>query len=478
MTSRPRAPAGAVATSDPRATEAGAEVLRAGGNCVDAAVAATLVLFVVEPHHTGPGGDGFLLVRLPSMESPEALDGAGSIPAEMTTEALRRDGSEQIPAFGARSVSVPGAVGLLHRSLEAYGTREPGEVVAPAVRLAREGFAVHPTLASAISHNLAGLADDPVLAALYTVDGRPRGPGERVVNPALAAALVEFERRGPDPFYRGDVADDIVDTVQKAGGYLTRDDLARHRTLPVAPESTSFRERTVWQLGAPTQGRAVLSALERLAGVRSTDWDVVLDAVAGGLAEVGIDLPAPADRTRSGTSHVAVVDADGGAASLITSVLADFGARLGVESLGGALHNRAAGFRMVGREPRPGKPPHTLIPGLVTRGPDEVWALGVAGGTMQAQGQVQLLVRLLVEGEDVTAAVDAPRFRLVAGGEVALEPGHPLQARYSNGVGRDPGPGGFGSAQIAAHVDGTTVASADPRRDGRAVIVSGAGGRI
>jgi gamma-glutamyltranspeptidase/glutathione hydrolase len=190
------------------------------------------------------------------------------------------------------------------------------------------------------------------------------------------------------------------------------------------------------------------------------------------LLTVGVDLvAAPWLARQGGTSHVAVVDGDGGVASMITSVFAPFGSGVGIASLGSALQNRAAGFLLLGEPPRPGKPPHTIIPGLVTRDGRPEAAVGVAGGLMQAQGQIQLLVRMLAGGESATSAVDAPRLRVLPRGELALEPHHPLAELHPDAVGRPPGDGGFGCGQIARNHGGVVTAAGDARRDGGSAVV-------
>lgn len=463
--------AAAIATSDPRATEVGADVLRGGGNCVDAAVASALVLFVVEPHYCGPGGDAFLLAMLPGMRAPEVLDGAGAVPQGLTPAALEEAGLPGVPAFGAGSVSAPGAVAMLEASLERHGTRSLASLAAPAIELAEGGFAARPTLAGASRTSAERLAADPVLAPLYLPGGRPLEPGARVRNPRLGELLREIGARGAEVLYRGPVAKEIAETVRGAGGYLSDDDLAAHRTASMTPVPAAFRGARVWELPEPTQGPAVTSTLGALERAGRFEWPEVVDAVVAGLAAVGVDLRRGRARG-SGTTYVAAIDADGGGASLITSVFAPFGSGLGVEALGGPLQNRAAGFRMLRRPPRPGaKPPHTIIPGLVTRDGEMESVLGVTGGLMQVQGQVQLLVRLLVHGLPPQEAVDAPRFRVTDGGEVALEPGHPLAASHPDAVGRPPGAGGFGGGQVASRRGGEVRAGADARRGGLALVV-------
>src|SRR5262245_2326799 len=255
--------AGVIAASDPRAAKAGADVLADGGNAVDAAVAAVLVLFVVEPHTCGPGGDAFLMVAEPD-GSVLALDGSGAVPAGLTPEALAADGLTNVPIRGARTATVPGAVGLLEAALARHGRRSLREVMGASLAYARGGYTVRRTLAETIGRAGPELAADPVLGPLYVPDGVPRHEGDEIRNPRLAGLLERLGDEGADGFYRGEVAEAIVARVQSEGGYLSLDDLGAHRTLAVTPLRTDFRGATVWELPPPTQGQAVLAALDRI----------------------------------------------------------------------------------------------------------------------------------------------------------------------------------------------------------------------
>jgi gamma-glutamyltranspeptidase/glutathione hydrolase len=470
-------PTNVIATSDPRATRAGVGVLLAGGNAVDAAVCAALVLMVVEPHACGVAGDAFLLTHRGGAAAPEALDGAGALPVALTTERLAADGLDEVPIFGGRSVSVPGAMSLLFEALDRYGRLEPAEVFAPAIRTAADGYEVRPTLAAAAERMIGQLVLDDVLQPLFAPDGTPVRAGSTVVNPDLAACLDALARRGPSVLYDGPIGDAMVAAVSGDGGYLARDDLAAHRTLPMTPISTMFRDHLVWELPEPTQGRAVLGALDAMTAAGRTDDEAVAAALLAGLREVGLDLDeikqsAPLAEARGDTTYVAAIDGGGTAASLITSVFCDFGSCRGVEALGGPLHNRASAYSFVHRPVQPGKPPHTTIPGMVTTAEGELrYALGVVGGYMQAQGQVQLLVHLLARGLDPQAAVDRPRFRLHNSREMSVEPGHPFAEAHPDALDRPPGTGGFGGAQVAGW-DGTRVTGGtDARRGGEAAFL-------
>lgn len=473
------APTAGVATSDPRATEVAAAVLDAGGNAVDAAVAAAFVLFVVEPQSCGVAGDAFAIVAGPD-GPPVGYDGAGALPRGLTLDALRADGLDEVPPRGGRTATPPGAVDLFAAALARHGTTTLAEAVAPAVAYATDGFEVRPSLARAAAGAAKELVADPVLGPLYVPDGAPVAEGSVVRNPALAACLSTLAAEGPDVLYRGALAAALVDAVQADGGYLDADDLAAHRTVEAALERVTFRERLVWQMPSPTQGPAVLHALAELEGSGAVDggvdWAAVLDATRHGLEAAGFDpaqmgpRPSPA---KGDTTYLAVVDHDGMAVSLITSVFGDFGSHLGVPALGGPVHNRATTLRMLHRDPAPGKPPHTTIPGMVTL-PDGTprLCLGVAGGIMQPQTQVQLLVRLLVERMGIQAAIDAPRFKVCFGGDLALEAGHPLAESRPEALDRNPGPEGFGNAQVVGRKPGHVDAGADARRGGTAQLLT------
>jgi gamma-glutamyltranspeptidase / glutathione hydrolase len=462
----------AIASSDPRAAQAGADVLSAGGNAIDAAVAAVLVLFVTEPQSCGPGGDAFLVVGKPD-GLVEALDGSGSVPAGLTEHALAADGLEAVPVRGGRSVTVPGALGLLAEALARHGTMSLRDLVAPALGLARDGFTVRRTLAETSARAAGEIARDPVLGPLYAPGGRPLATGDVVCNPALATLLDQVASEGVGVLYNGPIGEALVERVREDGGYLSMDDLRAHVTSVVNAVSTSFAGATVWELPLPTQGPAVVHALDAIDAEAPIDWAQVLEATISGLRSVGIDLEraagSPPRRGPSDTTYVAVMDREGRAASMITSVFADFGSHLGVAELGGPIHNRATAFYAMRLPPRPGKPPHTTIPGLVTRGGLVEHVLGLAGGYVQAQVQVQLILHLLLEGLAPQDAIDAPRMRMLFGGAIALEPGHPLSATFPDAVGRPTGPEAYGAAQVVSSIRGHVRAGADPRRDGRAI---------
>jgi gamma-glutamyltranspeptidase / glutathione hydrolase len=466
----------AIATSDPRATAAGAELLAAGASAMDAAAAAALVLYVVEPQQCGPGGDGFLIHVAPGGD-PVAVDGSGALPRGLTDEALAAAGLDTVPARGAASATVPGALRLLEYGLGVFGSRSLREVVGPAVRLAMDGFEVRPTLAAAAARAATEIAADPVLGPMYAPDGRAVAVGDVVRNPVLADCLSLVAERGTAVLHGGELGAAVAARVRAGGGFLSEQDLADHVSTEVQPVAASFRDSTVWELPAPTQGPAVLETLRRIeAEVDAVDdWRVVIAAMRDGMAAAGFDLARIGVRptaARGDTTYIAAIDSRGRGASLITSVFGDFGSHFGIAELGAPIGNRATMLRALGRPMAPGaKPPHTTIPAAVTRHGALRYVLGVAGGFMQPQAQVQILVHILERGLEPQRAIDEPRFRLGFGGVLSLEEGHPLCAEMPDEAARPPGPEGYGAAQVAGIVDGRVVAGADHRRNGAAAVV-------
>ena len=468
--------AAGAATSDPRATAVAIDVLREGGNAIDAAVAAALVLYVVEPQSAGLGGDAFLIAVEPG-QPPVALDGAGALPFGLTAEALAADGLDTVPVRGGRTATVPGAVGLLEAALARFGSRSLAASLEPAIALAEGGFEVRPSLAATAARAAAEIGADPVLGPLYVPGGKPVTAGDEVRNAALGRALRAVATDGAAVIYEGAFAAELVSTVAADGGYLSVDDLAAHRTTEMGLESAPFAGHVVWELGPPTQGPAVIEALSMVEPSEPVDWIGVLEAIRHGMKAAGFDPAAVGTRpspAKGDTTYIAVVDADGRGASLITSVFGDFGSHLGVPALGGPIGNRATMLRALRRQPAPGaKPPHTTIPAAVTDDDGGLrYVLGVAGGFMQPQAQVQIVLRMLGEGLAPQAAIDAPRFKILFGGDVAAEEGHPLVATMPEAAERPAGPEGYGAAQVVGWHDGELAAGADPRRGGVAEVVA------
>lgn len=456
---------GMVAASQPLAVRAGIDALAAGGTAVDAAVAAAAVLSVVDPPSTGIGGDLFAMVWPAGETSPRALASAGAAPSGMTVEALRAAGFSEMPEHGPWSVTVPGAVAGWKRLLAEYGRMGWERALAPATRAAAEGFRV--TRVVALQWAAAEGRLGPVGRETFLPTGRPPRPGERFANPDLAAVLGRLADEGPDALYRGDLAERVARTVQEAGGPLGPDDLAGWEGPRwVDPIDAGFRGHTVFEHPPPGQGLVVLMALgiytarapggeveEEHAAIESLKLAfldarahladprhagvAVQEMLAGGhlvgraaqIAEEALDPERLEAAPEGDTVYVAAVDGEGTACSLIQSIYQGFGSGVCVPGLGFVLQDRAAGFVLDESHPNrpaPGKRPyHTIIPAMVGRDGQFVACLGVVGALMQPQGQFQVLREILDRGRDPQVALDRPRFRVLEGRRVGLEPGFP-----------------------------------------------------
>jgi gamma-glutamyltranspeptidase/glutathione hydrolase len=523
---------GMVAASQPLAVAAGLEILAQGGNAADAAVAAAAALSVTEPASTGIGGDCFALYYDAGARRVTALNGSGRAPARLTLERLRREGlAEALPPNHAYTVTVPGACAGWCDLAARHGRLPVAALLAPAIRLAEEGFPVAPL--TAVFWDQAVRANQ--LAApggnQFTIDSRAPRPGEIFRNPGLARTLRLVAEAGPQAFYQGPVAAAIASTVQLAGGCLSEEDLAAHTSTWEQPIHTTYRGLRIWECPPNGQGLTALLALNILEGFdlgeyaplsarrlhleiealrlafADTRWyvsdpafsriplDELLSKTYATERRSLID-PGHASReiqhgtplSASDTVYLSVVDGEGNACSFINSNYFEFGSGLAPAGWGFCLQNRGYNFSLDPGHPNalaPGKRPyHTIIPALATRAEaqgEELYAcFGVMGGFMQPQGHLQVVVAMVDDGLDPQAALDRPRFCIAAGqanGDVLLEDGLPEAAaaaleRMGHSVRRLQGFARqvFGRGQIIRREpDGVLWAGSDPRADGCAM---------
>jgi gamma-glutamyltranspeptidase / glutathione hydrolase len=518
------APSAAAATSQPLASATALDVMRQGGNAVDAAVAAAAVLSVTEPHMTGIGGDMFAIVWLARERKPVALNASGRAGSLMTREKAQARGFRSGSQQGVLSVTVPGALAGWDMLLRTYGRRTLAQVLQPAVSYARDGFPVTPIIAAQWESETAFLQRDSAAAATYLPGGHAPKAGEWFRNADYARTLQMIADSGIGVFYGGSLGRRIVDHLTRLDGFLTLDDLRRNAPSWVTPISVPFRDYRVWELPPNNQGIAALEMLRILEpydlkamGHNSAAYLHHL-IEAKKLAYADLDrfvgdadhLAMPAERmlsdefiaerrshmhatraqervdpgplrTQSETVYLTVADAEGNMVSFINSVYDYFGSGIVVPGTGFALHNRGAGFTLMPGLPNtvgPGKRPfHTLIPGFVTQtvdGREEAYmSFGLMGGGVQAQGHVQFLLNHFVFGMDLQRAIDAARFRHYDGLRVALEPpiddgvrsaltamGHRLIEQPT---------AAFGGAQAIVRLPKGFAAGSDPRKDGMAV---------
>jgi len=518
------APNGVVATSQPLASEAGLEVLRQGGNAIDAAVTAAAVLSVTEPQMTGIGGDLFAIVWLAREQKLVALNASGRAGSLMTREALLARGFHSGSQQGVMSVTVPGALAGWDMLVRTHGRRTLAQALEPAIGYARDGFPVSPIIAGQWAGETDFLRRDSAAAATFLPGGHAPKPGEWFRNPDYARTLEEIADSGIGTFYGGDLGRRIVARLTALDGFIRLDDLKRNAPTWVTPISVPFRGYRVWELPPNSQGIAALEMLRILEpydlkamGHNSAAYlHHLIEAKKLAYADLDrfvgdaehLDMPAEemltdrfiAERrshlspsraqvrvdpgpllTQSETIYLTAADAEGNMVSLINSNYDYFGSGIVVPGTGFALQNRGAGFTLTQGLPNtvaPGKRPfHTLIPGFVTRsvgGREQAYmSFGLMGGGMQAQGHVQFLLNYLVFGMDLQAAIDAPRFRHLDGLRVALEaPVGDAVRRRLTAMGHvlvERPPGAFGGAQAIVRLPQGFAAGSDPRKDGMAV---------
>jgi gamma-glutamyltranspeptidase/glutathione hydrolase len=483
----PRVTKGLIATPHHLASEVGAQILRDGGNAIDAAIAADAMLCVIYPHMTSVGGDLMALVWTKADAAPVGLIGAGRSGELATIAAVRERGHETMPARGASSVTVPGTVEAWGRLLERFGSVGLGAVLEPAAATARDGFIITAQLSEFLMRAADWLGREPSAYSLYP----PMEPGMLLRNPDLASLLSDIGRNGINGFYRGAIADAIAAAIKKRDGFVTREDLATHRSQWVDPVTFPYRDTVVYELPPPTQGLAAAGMLVRLeAGM---DFRQARDQ-AYALRDRHITdpdfSPAPAEKFLSterpsvspakgldggDTTYLCAADEHGNVISMIQSVAFDFGSGIVAEGTGMLLQNRGAYFSLdpdhVNRlEPRK-RTMHTLIPAMAAREGRPWAAFGTMGGDLQPQLQAQVLMNLVDRGLDPGEAVAQPRMAILAGGTLALEADYPgagaLARKDPDVLLMPPRHHSFGHAH-AIVIDGPSIwrAGADPRSDG------------
>ena len=453
------APNGMVATSQPLASQVGLDVLRRGGNAVDAAVAANAALGVVEPMMCGIGGDLYALVWDAKAKKLYALNASGRSPYRATREFFAKQGHRTIPETGPLSWSVPGCVDGWDQLLKRFGTKSLAELLEPSIRYAEDGFPVSEVVSASWQAAAPALAQYPDAAKTYLPGGKAPRPGDVFKNPFLAKSYRELAQNGRDAFYKGRLAEAIVTFSEKNGGLFALRDFADHASAWVDPVHTTYRGYEVWEIPPPGQGIAVLQMLNILEGYdlakmgpESADyWHLFLEAKKLAYADRArfyadpefakvptaeliaksyaaerrkrIDLKKALTRVeagdpklgRSDTTYLCAVDKDRNCVSLIQSNYYGFGSGLVPGDLGFALQNRGTLFALDANHPNrlePHKRPfHTIIPSLVSKGGKPWFVFGVMGGDMQPQGQVQVLCNLIDFGMNVQAAGEAPRLQ-------------------------------------------------------------------
>ncbi|MBK7590703.1 MAG: gamma-glutamyltransferase family protein [Betaproteobacteria bacterium] len=512
---------GAAATSHPLSTAIAIEVLRAGGNAIDAALTACSLQSLLEPHNTGIGGDCFALIWRSDTQSLHALNGSGYAPQGLSDARLLAAGVDRIGAEDVHAITVPGALDAWNRLLHDHGTRSLAEILAPTIDYAKHGVVIAERAAADWALEIGKLrSDEGARGQLLTPSGDAPRAGEVMRYPTLARTLRIVAADGVDAFYRGPLARTLVATLNRLGGTHSLADFAEFASFYVEPIRTEYRGLDIIQVPPSGQGLTALLMLNILRGFDHRGQDPVgadrfhLQIEAGrlayGIRDTYVADPAFADvpveallseafaqrlRERislqrampvemvlprvgqSDTVYLSVVDGAGNVCSLINSLFHHFGVGKVCPETGVAFQNRGAGFRVQPGHPnsvRPRKRPlHTIIPAMALRGGRPVLSFGVMGGPYQPTGVVHTLQNVVDFGMDVQEALDAPRgFRLAGAFEaergIAESVLGELQAR-GHPVARAAFPWGAGQMIAMRPESGLLSAGSDPRRDGVAV---------
>lgn len=509
----------AVATSHPASSLVALDVLRTGGNAVDAAIAAVAVQAVVDPHMTGIGGDCFALYTPKGASAPIALNGSGKAPAAASVEALIDQGLTEIPLDSPHAVTIPGAIAAWSKLLEDYGTRSLGELLQPAIRMAEEGYVVQPRVAHDWAQYGPRLQRDAESVAVFLPGGKAPAAGDIHYQPKLAATLRKIAEGGRDAFYTGEIAEDSVARLRELGGVHTLEDFAAAQAEYVTPVTTTYRGYDVYECPPNGQGLGVLMMLNALEGYdlspealneadrlhlfaeinkqvyhhrdhlfadpmhNSVPVEELLSPEWAAYARSKVDMTKAAPPTvwpkvaHTDTIYLCVVDGEGNAISFINSIFHQFGSCIMPPKSGYLLHNRGAQFRLIKGHPNalgPNKRPlHTIIPGMLMKDGKTVAPFGVMGGQYQTMGHVELLTNIIDRRMDVQQAMEAPR-SFAYNGALELEPdcgAELLAAMQARGHEAKWAPNPLGGSQMI-WIDpdtGVLAAGSEPRKDGMAL---------
>ncbi len=504
-----------VSTSQPLASAAGLLALSRGGNAVDAALSTAIALTVVEPCMNGIGGDAFAIIW--DGKKMHGLNASGRAPRKWTPEHFSR--YDAMPLRGWDSVTVPGTVSAWRALSDRWGVLPFAELFEPALRYAREGYMVSPTVHRQWQAQVAEMLPQPGYREAFAPHGRAPLPGERFVCPGQANTLARIAASKGDDFYHGELAKAIATHARNTGGLIDESDLAAHQADWVEPISMTYRDVVLHEIGPNGQGIGALMALGMLehfdlkaAGVDSAlSQHLQIEAMKLAFADlyafvadpdamqtvkttdllsksylasraklIDPDRAAPArpgSPHSGGTVYLTTADQNGMMVSFIQSNFKGFGSGVVVPHTGIALHNRGWGFNLTPGHPNqvaPGKRPlHSIIPGFLTRAGAPLMSFGVMGGSMQAQGHVQVTCRIADYGQNPQVASDAPRWRVMDDNSMVavewnfsqeaiaglLARGH--QVKVAQRFDTE-----FGCAQLAMKTENGYIAASDHRKDG------------
>ncbi len=504
---------GMCATSHPIAAKVAVDMMESGGNAVDSAIAAALVLGIAEPAMTGIGGDCFFLVKPAGSEDLIGLNGSGRAPAALDASALRAKGHSVMPTYDAAAVSVPGAIDAMLTMAADHGRKDIAEILAPAIRYADEGIPVAPRVAFDWADMPSEMSGDA--ARYFLHNGKAPKAGDIFRAPGQAEVLRKIAKEGRAGFYEGEVAEDMVASLNALGGVHTLDDFAAAKCDYVEPISGTYRDIELVELPPNGQGATAILMANILSNFDIASMDpkgalrAHLEAEAAKLAydarnrfiadptprldhmlsqktadelaalidpsEVMASASALSEAVHKETIYITVVDKDRMAVSLIYSVFHGFGSRIASSKYGVLFQNRAAGFSLEEGHPNEAaggkRPMHTIIPGMIRKAGKVIMPFGVMGGQYQSAGHARFISNVADFGMDPQDAIDAPR-SFPQDGFLDLERG------YSEAVKQELSDLGhkvripdvaIGGAQAIRIDDEVLVGGSDPRKDGCAL---------
>ncbi len=510
---------GMVATSQPLAAQAGLDIMKKGGNAIDAAIATAACLTVVEPTSNGIGGDAFALVW--TNDSLYGLNGSGPSPQSISIEKVKQKGHETMPSHGWVPVTVPGAPSAWAELSKRFGRLPLKEVLQPAIDYARHGYPVSPILgkywtgAHKIYKKRFTGPEYEEWFKVFAPNGKAPEIGEMWKSEGHARTLEAIAETNAESFYRGELADKIAKASEEGGGFLSKEDLEGYKAEWVDPISVNYRGYDIWEIPPNGQGLVALMALNILKGYEFTHREdaeqlhlqleamkqaftdgktyitdpafmktKVEDMLSDSYAEASrrkmtdeARLPEPGSLPKGGTVYLSTADSEGNMVSFIQSNYMGFGSGVVVPGTGIGLQNRGHDFSLDPNHENalaPGKKTyHTIIPGFITKGSDAVGPFGVMGGYMQPQGHVQVAMNMIDFNLNPQAALDAPRWQWIEGNKIEVEytmPNHLVKQLAAKGhevkVAHDSG--GFGRGQVITRnpETGVLTGGTEPRTDG------------
>jgi gamma-glutamyltranspeptidase/glutathione hydrolase len=521
---------GMACTSQPLATQAALDILKAGGNAIDAAIAADAMLGLTEPTGSGIGGDLFAIVWDAKTQKLYGLNASGRSPYDLTLKYFKDKGLTKIPSTGPLPVSVPGCVDGWFELNKKFGKLKMELILAPAIRYAREGFPLSEVIAYYWQSNSRSLQRFPGFKEIYMPNGKAPAKGEVFKNPYLANTLELIAQKGRDAFYKGEIAEKIVKYVREQGGFFSMRDFQEHTSEWVEPVSTNYRGYDIWELPPNGQGIATLQILNIMENFDVAKMDfgspeyVHLFLEAKKLAfedrakfytdpafykvpvtqliskeyakkraalinpnRAAANFP-PGEPEAGNTIYLTTADKEGNMVSLIQSNYRGMGSGMTPGMLGFVLQDRGEMFSLQEGHANvyaPHKRPfHTIIPAFITKDGQPWISFGVMGGDMQPQGHVQIVCNLIDFGMNLQEAGDAPRIyhtgsseptdeKMEDGGTVSLETGFPYETirelmKKGHKIGYANGPYGGYQAIRWDPVNKVYYGASESRKDGQA----------